>query len=34
MNDGVYLKEDYETFRKFREQISKLDNLKIVLESK
>lgn len=34
MNEGFFSKEEYETFRKFREQISKLDNLKILLEVK
>ncbi|MES2862870.1 MAG: DUF3857 domain-containing protein [Bacteroidota bacterium] len=34
MNDGVFAKEDYEAFRKFREQISKLDNIKIIIEIK
>ena len=34
MNEGLFSKEEYEAFRKFREQISKLDNLKILLEAK
>lgn len=34
MNEGFFSKEEYESFRKFREQISKLDNLKILLEVK
>lgn len=34
MNEGLFSKEEYEAFRKFREQISKLDNLKILLEVK
>lgn len=32
--DGVYPKEDYETYRKFKEQISKSDNLKILIDVK
>lgn len=34
INEGVYSKEDYEQFRKFKEQINKEDQLKIVLEKK
>lgn len=34
INDGVYAKEDYETYRKFKEQISKSDNLKIIIDVK
>ena len=34
INDGVFTKEDYEAFRKFREQISKYDNIKIIIEIK
>jgi hypothetical protein len=34
MYDGVFAKEEYEAFRKFREQISKLDNIKIIIETK
>lgn len=34
MKDGVFAKEDYEAFRKFREQISKNDNIKIIIETK
>lgn len=34
MYDGVFAKEEYEAFRKFREQISKLDNIKIIIEIK
>ena len=32
--DGVYAKEDYETYRKFNEQISKSDNIKIIIDVK
>jgi len=32
--DGVYAKEDYETYRKFIEQISKSDNIKIIIDIK
>lgn len=32
--DGVYPKEDYEAFRKFREQISKFENIKVIIEIK
>ena len=32
--DGVYAKEDYEAYRKFNEQISKSDNLKIIIDIK
>jgi len=32
--DGVYTKDDYETYRKFIEKISKSDNLKILIEIK
>ena len=31
INPGLYDKKDYENFRKFREQIAKNDNAKIVL---
>ena len=34
INDGVYAKEDYETYRKFKEQISKSDNIKIIIDQK
>ncbi|CAM4336411.1 DUF3857 domain-containing protein [Flavobacterium terrigena] len=34
INDGVYAKEDYETYRKFIEQISKSDNIKIIIDVK
>lgn len=34
INDGVYAKEDYETYRKFYEQISKSDNIKIIIDQK
>jgi hypothetical protein len=34
MYDGIFAKEEYEAFRKFREQISKLDNIKIIIEIK
>lgn len=34
INDGVYPKEDYETYRKFIEQISKSDNIKIIIDTK
>lgn len=34
INDGVYAKEDYDTYRKFKEQISKSDNLKIIIDVK
>lgn len=34
VNDGVFTKDDYEAFRKFREQISKLENIKIIVEIK
>jgi hypothetical protein len=34
INDGVYAKEDYETYRKFKEQISKSDNIKIIIDIK
>lgn len=34
INDGVYAKEDYETYRKFKEQISKSDNIKIIIDVK
>jgi hypothetical protein len=34
INEGVYSNEDYEHYRKFREQINKEDQLKIVLEKK
>ena len=32
--DGVYAKEEYEIYRKFIEQISKSDNIKIIIEVK
>jgi hypothetical protein len=32
--DGVYVKEEYELYRKFIEQISKSDNLKIIIDIK
>ncbi|WP_394759899.1 DUF3857 domain-containing protein [Flavobacterium sp.] len=34
VNKGVYQKEDYENYRKFREQIAKADNSKLVLTKK
>ena len=34
MNDGFFAKEDYEAYRKFREQISKYENIKIIIETK
>lgn len=34
INDGVYAKEDYEAYRKFYEQISKSDNIKIIIDQK
>lgn len=34
INDGVYAKEDYEAYRKFNEQISKSDNIKIIIDQK
>lgn len=34
INDGVYAKDDYEAYRKFKEQISKSDNLKIIIDVK
>jgi hypothetical protein len=34
IHDGVYAKEDYETYRKFIEQVNKSDNIKVILESK
>lgn len=32
--DGVYAKEDYESYRKFIEQISRSDNTKIIIDKK
>jgi len=32
INDGNYPKEEYENYRKFREQISRFDNTKVVIE--
>lgn len=32
--DGIYLKEDYESYRKFMDQISKSDNMKILIDIK
>lgn len=32
--DGVYLKEEYESYRKFMDQISKSDNMKILIDIK
>ncbi|MFD2908192.1 DUF3857 domain-containing protein [Flavobacterium ardleyense] len=32
LNDGVYGKEEYEEFRKFKEQINRLDNSKIIIK--
>ncbi|GAA3513131.1 hypothetical protein GCM10022393_28670 [Aquimarina addita] len=32
INDGVYAKEEYETYRTFRQQIKKIDKSKIVLK--
>lgn len=34
INEGIYAKEDYETYRKFYEQISKSDNIKIIIDQK
>lgn len=34
VNEGVYPKEDYESYRKFKEQISKSDNIKIIIDVK
>ena len=34
INDGIYAKEEYETYRKFIEQVNKSDNIKIILDSK
>lgn len=32
MKDGVFAKEDFESFRKFREQINKLENVKVIID--
>jgi hypothetical protein len=32
--DGVYPKEEYESYRKFLEQVNKFDNIKVILDSK
>lgn len=34
INEGVYKKEQYDTYRNFRDEISKHENLKIILEKK
>jgi hypothetical protein len=34
INDGIFSKEDYEAYRKFKEQISRLDNIKVIIEIK
>jgi hypothetical protein len=34
LNEGVYPKDDYEAYRKFKEQIAKSDNIKIIIDVK